>query len=1069
MSRVTRRYSGARGYVASINRALAPLDQITGASRDFLIGQNESPLIKRKGRQIQGEAAPAAQVGLLEGKWSARPRKVFELVSAALTDGYPTWAALFNNEDSAKRYGQIIWRSTNGGGANHTFGQEFGSAGDTSTYPALGTAAAPTFKMIPLPYITEGTAGVTKATSWTRCSNKLLRRWVAPGARDVKRVGGWIYPTNFFGQPMRWNGLWGDTTTDRTQVLRAGPWGLIPPLYPPTYNTASASTGTSDQNWRDGDTFYLSVIFEFEDGSFSAPFACRAPQSGVTAAAGGLVTVGSTSATLYYRSVTYTNIAIGPPGTVARLLCVSRKVNVNTSASPPAGFNSGKVADLYPDQLFIKAKIANNIQTTYIDGNGNHDTLLPNDLVLRLDRMWALPARYAFECDQRMCLLYTRLAHPTAIIVAPTGNATSRDLNAADDSSIPYGTKQFFVRIISGTFQLCTATSAGAVTANGITVGATTTLQQLVDLINATVVGDPSNEWVAQLAPGVDGNILASNLMATSQDVASCGTTSGSASITHGSSGFADVALGMKVNGTGIPTTPLYVGSKTTNGAITLVDGNGVAANASATGTVTLTFSAESGDDDAVGGLLWGYVRAINPAMPILCPFKASFLESYARTDKQRVWYTQASPGTAAMSPNAFINNRTNFASVSAAAGIGMGGAPLTRGAVVCYSKSIYTLENRKGGSTGEDQDYRLYPLNVSRGCISPYSIASGDGWVSYLTREGLFVTDGVREVCISRDLHDAGTGAGVLSEAIAAAVQATAKDDDGAAVSFYSWVATGQLWISYVRGGVRYCQVYDYSEGLEGSGLDEVLRGGEAPYGWSAPLTIAAGPGGLVDSSTGVKHYACVNYNAGSTGDGRVDLLDAANGYDDAESVSVSGLTQNNTLVSGAAGSFSRVAVGAIVSASNSPPGSMSGKTVLAKAADDSSITLSGGSGANSGVALIFFGVEIDPIAYYATDSCEAVGKNKSAIKFTAFYTNPAGTMRLLFSRVKGSSGVYEVDLPVTGAAEYGRWTRFLPIAAQSPGETLEFGVREAGNNLATMPKVWGVDVEADVMENAI
>lgn len=71
--------------------------------------------------------------------------------------------------------------------------------------------------------------------------------------------------------------------------------------------------------------------------------------------------------------------------------------------------------------------------------------------------------------------------------------------------------------------------------------------------------------------------------------VTTCGTTNGSADITHGSAGFlAAIVAGWHVSGTGIPSNTL-VDYKTSTGAMTLTS------NATATGSVTLTFSPTDG------------------------------------------------------------------------------------------------------------------------------------------------------------------------------------------------------------------------------------------------------------------------------------------------------------------------------------------------------------------------------------------------------------------------------------------------------------------------------------------
>ena len=72
--------------------------------------------------------------------------------------------------------------------------------------------------------------------------------------------------------------------------------------------------------------------------------------------------------------------------------------------------------------------------------------------------------------------------------------------------------------------------------------------------------------------------------------VAACSTTNGSPTVTSANS-FAAAVIGQAVSGTGIPASTFIIRRAVDGLSITLGDANGAAVNATATGSVTLTFS----------------------------------------------------------------------------------------------------------------------------------------------------------------------------------------------------------------------------------------------------------------------------------------------------------------------------------------------------------------------------------------------------------------------------------------------------------------------------------------------
>src|SRR5213592_2815264 len=145
----------ATGYNAAVRKAVAPLGAITADSREWLIAPIEGQLICRKGSTPIGISPWLSSQSLLEFGTPVG-RKVFELSSPSLADGYPTHAVLFQNEelDSAgadtQRRGVLYWRSTNSTGTNQQLGLEFGS----THYPVTASASATwRYKVTPIPYL----------------------------------------------------------------------------------------------------------------------------------------------------------------------------------------------------------------------------------------------------------------------------------------------------------------------------------------------------------------------------------------------------------------------------------------------------------------------------------------------------------------------------------------------------------------------------------------------------------------------------------------------------------------------------------------------------------------------------------------------------------------------------------------------------------------------------------------------------------------------------------------------------------------------------------------------------
>ncbi len=786
------------GYWSSRSRDWLPPNVITGASTadsvNCLVSSQDGNVFPRRGIAYYGETDPTAQVGLLEAvtknlSMNMMCRHMLDVQYPSTTPGTisgPT--ALYTDALDTGHFGQIL-ALTSTQGTRKVLGHEMGTLASPGTthYPRSVDLTKPNFRMVPIPYLAGGSG--TQATGYNRCAFPLHRALLAGGSMKMVHAGDELLWGSLHGTPGKWDRKSNPSTSTGSEVVHIAPWGNRPPLFAPIVSAANASTGTNDQVWWDGDQFYMSIVFRYKDGSFSAPF--QPHQSSTLAAPNGLVTVGSTSGTAAYRSLSLIGIAIGGRDVAARLLCRTRKTNVSTATTRPTAMTpAGATSDIDAAgrKLYVFAVINNNTQTTYTMTESNDDfSLVDNATALSPFHIWPLPARHAFDMERRVGLGYTRRANPCAIILAPTRAAspgsTRFNLNVPEDANpaiqSPYGGYALCWRITvdtSGVAVLwCRAASIGSSAISGfsIVLGGTQTIQDVIDGINNDVLSSTDlgyGEWAAQPAPGTETNILSDYLAPTSVNLALC-ILSASPTVTKSANlAFADIAVGMRVrlvSGTGsVPARTVVIG-KASDNSLTIGDENGNPVNATA-GTATLEFWSDTGDDDwSTDTATWGVgnVRSFCGAWPAVIALKGSYIDSLG-IDKQGLLITSASPGNAQLAPQAFFNLPANRMSAPLDAGIFMGAAPVFPNAVACYSDWIYVLRNVRNTNTGEDQDYHLYPFSPKgRGCIQSGTIVSGSGWAGYLTRDGYVVTDGNTEVPISDALLDpAHGGRGILA-----------------------------------------------------------------------------------------------------------------------------------------------------------------------------------------------------------------------------------------------------------------------------------------------------------------
>ena len=802
-----------RGYWSSASRDALREGVMTGASTadsfNCLVSSQEGNVVRRRGIAYYGESDVTAQAGLLEAvtknlTMNMTARCGLDVQYPSATPGSivgPTY--LYTDLLDTGHFGQLyVLTSTQG--TRKVLGHEMGTLASPGTthYPRSATNAnlPPNFRMIPLPYMAGGSG--TQAVGYNRCTFPLMRALLCGGAMKMVQAGNYVLVGSLHGTPMKWDRRSNPSTSTGSEKAHIAPWGHITPICKPqAVPTSFASTGTNDRIWWDGDQFYLSFVFQMEDDSFSAPMQPR-PRNATLPSGLGLITVGSTSGNSSYYALGIINVPLGPPGTKARLICRTRKTNVSTATTRPAGMTpQGATSDLDAagQKLYVMGIIKDNRTSQFAGTQSNDDVILDDPIAINPFYIWPLPARHAFEMERRVALGYTRRQGPCAIqLTVCQGIGSSSALNADEDgfsaggvygtlagSNGPFGSLAHCWRLYkdtAGTMTLslrAASIGAGTITTEGTIGCAGVSVQDVIDGINATAV---SEEWGGQPIPGTDTGISAQNLAPSVFDVATC-TLAASSTITS-SAGFADVAVGNRVkvqSGTGTVPASSIVIAKASDSSITIGNENGTAANATA-GTATLRFWSDTGDDSwSTDTATWdvGNVRTFGPAFPAVIALSGKYLDSFP-LDKQGIIFTNASPGAASLAPQSFANRQANRVSAPTDAGVCMGGAPVIPNAVAFYSEGVFAFENVRNTNTGEDQDYHLYRLTPKgQGCIQYGTIAWGTGWGGCLTAEGYLVTDGRQHRIITNALLDpAHGGRGILAyQALALASQNGSAD----------------------------------------------------------------------------------------------------------------------------------------------------------------------------------------------------------------------------------------------------------------------------------------------------
>ena len=1155
-----RQYLGpCTGYRSDVARDMAPLGAMTYESRDWLISPAEGQIQLRRGIFLSGETS-TARTGLLEAAWQQPTGESFrrgaycrqllplQYPYSDITGGItPTTLPTGIYTDAEELYRQGTVLGVTKGNTFKQLGSDFSTSGTTPTYK-IAASYEPYAKIVPLPYISRGGAAngtaVNSGVGYTRCAFEYSRRFVAPGSWRGIQVGRWFYLPNFHGCPAKWDLKTNADGTNATDRYNLRPSGHYPPMFCPTLagNTTDCIVDATNKVFYQGDSAFVTIMFQYEDGSFSIPYRPNTSQPFTISVTGA----GGASDTTTYSSILLRSIAIGEPGVVRRIILATDWVNLGTATIPgtPSGWNppggnstTGRSAsdiDLSIANLKVIGIINNNTDTTFKLTTRISGAAAAN--AVRDDHIWPPSSRYIFEMERRIGMGYSRRINPCAIVLAPISRkgGTYGDLNLANDSASLYSTTAQALQLYRSTAGALTASfrqgdiAAGSnFTANDITtIGGTAlaacTLQQLIDTLYATTTASNGGGWAGSLVPGVDGNILCSNLQPTVFQVGTGTVTNNTGTVATTATSpndFSDVALGMKcriVSGGGAITggTGVVI-AKASNTSITLgtTGGAAIATTADATGNTVFEFWCDCGDDTWNTDANWGTnragnIRAFGPTLPAVIAFNGRYIDALG-VDKQRVWFTSSPPGQASMAAESFFNNAANFAGVPASAGVFMGSVPLGRNNLAAYSRSFYVLENRKSGTSGEDQDYHFYPLNTRRGLAFYGTLVSGDGWAGGLTPEGFMVTEGEpgREVIISNALYDPSTGYGVMnpfqaSTSLPPYMSAWGDREDPSRQTYHAILSAGKMHLTFAfydqGGGILDLYpsgraVYRFSAGIESAGLQEVLRGGVEPWPWSSPLlqqvgTMCAMPDGTL---FGAHDRVSATDPLAATLDGTIWKLDAIStaspfySFDEPITYQVAfGSIQSgsrNLVVPAGPSGYDRVPIGARVSG----PGITGFYTVLNKLSDGVTLFL---SAANAGAAqtnqtYTVYGQEIGQsdqgasFAFLVQDQCDTVKNLKSCLRFSLRAAIAQGTTLKVThnhtrSRSQASTFQYSGNGVLQDLVRFQpqRFRQEMPFLARSLGEVSEFSLQVLSPSMGTKfaTEVFGIyDVDIDIADS--
>ena len=862
--------------VTAVESHVAPPETMAAGSYNMLVDPIAGGAFKRSGFSVVGDtlnsSTKRAVAGILESAPGYVPCRLREFYSDALADGAlggsPTHSVLYRKEASS-----ASWPTVDDGvfgteyvrrpgtntdlTKNYVLLSEFG----VGTYPTGGGAHGAEIKYKVQPWWYESGEG-----GYSRGAFEFARRFATSGSWSTVDVGRWRFYGGLRSTPMKWDGGCNDVGGS-TNSIRFRPTGPFRPLWTPTVTANGSAAGTTRSSgypFLDGDTFYLSLMFKYEDGSFSLP---TYPV---------LTTVGTIGGGNKYTGLTYSNVPYGGPD-VAEVYLLRSNLQTRATATDALTIN---ISDLR-----ILGILHNNTQKSYLDVQGVDAGLLQNTDMVRWDLICPPRSRYLGTGDQRVIAGYT-LPNQVAfeLTCASMGVMTSSlyNQNLVESNAGISGNTSAVYRITESAIELGFYLAGSLVAGTSLSIDFATydTLQKVVDRINSAGTftynaGTETAVWKAQLAPGADPTAASTGLCPTVWDVTGCATHTNT---TLDGGTFTNIPIGYKVYGTGI-TAGTYIVSKQSATSVTL----SAAATATASG-LTMTCYADCGDEACVTTAgSKGWIRVFGTAITGFAYFKRSALVNYDKPAKGKVYFTIGNPGSASvgftMAANAWSANNVNLGPDNA--GQLMGIADVEGAAILAYRRKIGLFINERGSNTGEDFDYRIRPVNNSMGCVSPWSVGSAAGAAHYLTPVGLKAADKTRrEVLLTGDVYQPVRGRGDLAYEVPQCVAAARADSPDCWMNVSSW--GNRLVASFRTGAASYrFMVYDFSKGADQTGLDALANPEERKsYGWSSPCYLDQtndefGPRamGAVAGSDGLRFYGAINDNSG-TANGRVDQM---------------------------------------------------------------------------------------------------------------------------------------------------------------------------------------------------
>lgn len=457
-----------KGYMSSLPRHMVPDDYLAEGYNFDYAAKDGSFSVRYGSRMLT--SAMLEQAGA-----TIRPRRVVPFTSTSPTDGEETFGVLYGGS-----FGCFAVRST-GTAQNATpddfvVGYEFGSGG---CYPSQAN-------MIPL--LANG--------AYTRLRTAAERALLAEGSANCVEVGDWLYFPSYDAIPHRWNKKFvGAQSLGAGDFCKILPAGNVPPLSPPKIDSGT-SWSTGDGPWEGGKYFYVSAVYEFEDGTYSQPFIPRPVTSDLSSGLGLVAIPGAAGTT--HKSVSMT---LYPTSNLVR--------KIHVLATPIADTpDELKILDLQVwftvdhNLSVYSLSSPSGVTVTAYDFN-----LLPDPRIVRFDRTWMPPCKFMWTGDQRTWAGYNN-GYRGGILI-------STEFGSTDDYASAGGV---FEIGLSGT----TVTLYGDPALGGTndTISLTgLTMQQLCDKINSNTAGTtPDYRWTAQLVPGTDPNMSAEALLDNAGD-----------------------------------------------------------------------------------------------------------------------------------------------------------------------------------------------------------------------------------------------------------------------------------------------------------------------------------------------------------------------------------------------------------------------------------------------------------------------------------------------------------------------------------------------------------------------